>query len=330
MAHQIYSNDRVVMAGQGAWHGLGIVLPEQFTPADALRIGGLDWSVEESTALTATFAEANGEATRNIVETHKTLRRSDDKSILGTVGAGYSPVQNSTLAEIANAFNSTGQVRCETAGSLFGGKRVWFLLDAGTVEVGKRGDQVARYVMIHNTNDGTASLGGDAVNKRVVCNNTYTGALREGGSFFRFRHTSGIGLRVEDAKQALAAYWVQSRNDEAAMQAMAAKPLTRQQIQSLWTDVLIAMDGPIATNPKTESEQRRREKAIGELAYMSKVFDRESADFGANAWVAANAITNYIEHERGRLKGEGRVSANLFGSYNDHKRTAFRKALELV
>lgn len=330
MAHQIQRNDQVVMAGQGAWHGLGIVLPEQFTPADALRIGGLDWTVEESVALTATFAENNGDATRSIVETHKTLRRSDDKTILGTVGAGYTPVQNSTLAEIANAFNATGEVRCETAGSLFGGKRVWFLLNAGTVEVGKRGDRVARYVMLSNSHDGTASLGGDAVNKRVVCNNTYLGALREGGSFFRYRHTSNIGLRVEDAKQALAAYWSQTREDEQAMQAMAAKSLTRQQIQTLWTEVLVAMDGPIAANPKTESEQRRREKAIGELAYMSKVFDAEASQFGPSVWVAANAVTNYIEHDRGRLKGDGRVSANLFGSYNDHKRTAFRKALELV
>ena len=334
MAHEIRSNDTVLLARTAAWHGLGIVLPDQFSPADALRIGGLDWTVEESTSLTATFVEADGQATRNIVDTHKTLRRSDDKSILGTVGAGYGIVQNSTLADIAATFNTAGNVRCETAGSLFGGRKVWFLLDGSTVDVGGRGDIVHRYLMLHNAHDGTASLGADIVTTRVVCNNTYTGALaeskRKGSAFFRFRHTSGISLRIDDAKAALAGYAAQAQADDAAMQALAAKPLNRAEIQSLWTDVLVALDGPIAANPRNESEQRRREKAIGELAAMSRVFDAESRQYGASAWVAANAATNIIEHQRGRIRGDARTAANLFGAYADAKRTAMTKALALV
>jgi len=334
MAHEIRSNDTVLLARTAAWHGLGIVLPDTFTPAEALAIGGLNWTVEESTALTATFAEADGSATRNIVDSHKTLRRSDDKTVLGTVGAGYGIVQNSTLADIANTFSLAGQVRCETAGSLFGGRKVWFLLDGSTVDVGGRGDIVNRYIMLHNAHDGTASLGADIITTRVVCNNTYMGALaeskRKGGAFFRFRHTSNIGLRIDDAKTALQGYAAQAAADDAAMNAMAAKSLTRAEIQSLWTDVLVALDGPIASNPRNESEQRRREKAISELASMSRVFDAEARQYGASAWVAANAVTNVIEHQRGRMSGDARTSANLFGAYADAKRVAMSKALALV
>lgn len=329
MAHQITGSDSVVLARTQAWHGLGIVLPEQFSPQDALRVGRLDWTVEESTSLTACFVEPNGDAARNIVETHKTLRRSDTKSILGTVGAGYTPVQNTTLAEIAETFNKAG-VRVETAGSLFGGRKVWFLIDGGSVDVGNKGDVVNRYVMLHNAHDGTASLGGDIVTTRVVCNNTYTGALLEGGSFFRFRHTSGIGLRIDDAKKALESFRATAARDDEAMHALAAKPLTRAEIQSLWTDVLVALDGPIAASPKDEKQERRREKAVAGLADMARVFDRESSQFGATAWVAVNAITNHIQYGRGQLKGEARQSADLFGSYADAKRTAMKHALALV
>lgn len=329
MAHEIRSNDRVVLARTQAWHGLGIVLPDQFTPAEALAVGGLDWTVEESTALTATFAEVDGTATRNIIDSHKTLRRSDDKTILGTVGSGYGIVQNSTLAEIANSFNLAG-VRVETAGSLFGGRKIWFLLDGGSIDVGGKGDVTNRFIMLHNAHDGTASLGGDLVKTRVVCNNTYTGALNEGGAFFRYRHTSGIALRVEDAKQALAAFRSVTEKDDAAMQALAAKNLSRAEIQSLWTDVLVALDGPIAVNPKTESEHRRKQKAVDALVDMTRVFDAEQQQFGATAWVAANAVTNYIQYHRGRLTGDARKSADLFGSYADAKRLTMRKALALV
>ncbi len=165
---------------------------------------------------------------------------------------------------------------------------------------------------------------------RVVCANTLKGALSEGGSFFRYRHTSGISLRVEDAKQALLNFRAVAAKDDAAIAALASKTLTRDEIQSLWTEILVALDGPIAANPKNEKEARRREKAVSGLANMTRVFDAEAAQFGANAWVAANAATNYIQYYRGHLKGDARQNADLFGAYADAKRTAMKSALALV
>jgi hypothetical protein len=111
MAHEIRSNDSLVLARTAAWHGLGQILPDTVTPAEALRIGRLDWMVEESTSLTACFVGNDGTAERAIVESHKTLRRSDDQSILSTVGADYSVLQNTTLAEIATSLGSQGSAR---------------------------------------------------------------------------------------------------------------------------------------------------------------------------------------------------------------------------
>jgi hypothetical protein len=108
MAHEIRSNDSLVLARTSAWHGLGQILPDTVTPAEALTIGRLNWTVEESTSLTATFVANDGNAERAIIDTHKSLRRSDDQSILSTVGADYSVLQNSTLAEIATSLGSQG------------------------------------------------------------------------------------------------------------------------------------------------------------------------------------------------------------------------------
>jgi phage/plasmid-like protein (TIGR03299 family) len=329
MAHEIRSNDSLVLARTSAWHGLGRVLPDTVTPTEALTIGRLDWMVEESVSLAATFVGNDGSAERAIVESHKTLRRSDDKSILATVGADYCVLQNTRLAEIATALGSEGAVRVESAGSLFGGRKVFFLLHANTLDIGARGDIVEQYCLLANAHDGTMSATALPTSVRVVCNNTLTAALGATAAY-RWRHTSGLALRVEDIKAALAAYGKVAKTEADAMNTLAGKSMTRAEIQSLWTDVLVALDGPIAVNPKDEAQSRRKQRAVDALADMTRVFDREQQQFGATAWVAANAATNYIQFHRGHLKGEARQNADLFGAYADAKRTVMSKALALV
>lgn len=331
MAHGIESNDGMVLVKEKAWHGLGTIIPEAVSPTQALRLAGMDWIVEESDALTATFGADSGNPERSAVETHKTLRRSDDKTILSTVGADYCVLQNQKLAEIAEALNNSGEVKVETAGTLFGGKRQFFLLHSGTVDVGGKGDILHQYVLLANAHDGTMSATAMPTSVRVVCNNTLTMALGSASrNAYRWKHTSGLALRTDDIKAALATYGVAAKRERDAMQTLAGKSLTRDEIQSLWTDVLVSLDGPIAVNPKNERDDRRKAKAVEELAIMSRVFDREARMYGANAWVAANAATYVIEHSRGYLKGEARTNANLFGGYADDKRLVMSKALQLV
>jgi phage/plasmid-like protein (TIGR03299 family) len=329
MAHEIRNNDSLVLTRTAAWHGLGTILPEAVSPTDALRIAGLDWTVEESVSIAATFVGNDGSAERAIVDSHKTLRRSDDKSILATVGADYCVLQNTRLAEIAESLGSLGKVRIESAGSLFGGRRIFFLLKGDTLDIGNTGDIVEQYCLLVNGHDGTISTTALPTSVRVVCNNTLTAALGATAAY-RWRHTSGLALRVEDIKAALANYGKVAAADADAMNALAGKSLTRSEIQELWVDVLVALDGKIEANPKTESEQRRKQRAVDALADMTRVFDREAADYGASAWVAANAATNYIQFHRGYLKGEARQNADLLGAYADAKRTVMSKALALV
>jgi phage/plasmid-like protein (TIGR03299 family) len=331
MAHEIRSNDSLVLARTAAWHGLGKVIPSTCTPTEALDLGGLRWTVEESVSLAATFVGNDGSAERTVIDSHKTLRRSDDKSVLATVGADYCVLQNDRLAEIATALGAEGKVQVETAGSLFGGRKVFFLLHGDTLDIGGKGDIVHQYALLANAHDGTMSATILPTSVRVVCNNTLTAALGKGATgAYRWRHTSGLALKVDDIKAALAAYGKVASTEAEAMNALAAKSLTRAEIQALWTDVLVALDGPIAVNPKDEKQSRRKAKAVEEIAYMARVFDRESAQFGATAWVAANAATHLIQHERGHLKGEARQQADLFGSYAEAKRTVMRAALATV
>lgn len=311
MAHEITDRDHLVLTGEKAWHGLGTVVEHAPTAMEALRIARLDWTVSMSGPIHGTWSDDSGSDWSD----HRLIRRDDTREVFACVGSGYTPVQNNKLAELADALGGQGMVKIESAGSLNAGRRVWFLLRSQSVEIG-RGDEHVPYVMLANSHDGSISLRCYPTVVRVVCANTWRAADKgAGASGYAFRHTSNVSVRVEEIKDCLR-QWGQARDVQVGrLNKLAAASISREQIQELWVRVIEACDGPLPGTPTSPGEQRRRDRAAESLAYMARVFDKESSRFGANALVAANAATNWIEHGRGKLDGEARLNSRLFGHY---------------
>lgn len=301
MAHELKHNDGLVLARTAAWHGLGTVVESAPNPFAALRLARLEWTVEESASLTGIFNPGEQAEYRVSTDSAKVLVRSDDHTVLGVVGPDYTPVQNQTLAELAFALRDASSeqgVRIESAGSIRGGKRVWFLIQAPSIEVGAKGDVTNPYLMLTNGHDGGESLKAFGTNVRVVCANTYRAAMGQARDVISFRHTSGINERVDSLKSTINTWFASIAKGREFASALAARPMTRTQVQDLWVEVIQRLDGEIPTKPKNGWEERSREQAIAGLAHMAQVFDRESQQFGATAWVAANAATNWVQHVR--------------------------------
>ena len=121
MAHGITETDGLVLHKTRAWHGLGTVVEEAPTPNDALKIAGLDWEVEQT-------ANVRGYSRGTPVESDKWVLnvRNDTNEVLGCVTSNYTPIQNSDVAEFCERLSMDTVVKVESAGSLFGGKRLWF------------------------------------------------------------------------------------------------------------------------------------------------------------------------------------------------------------
>lgn len=88
------------------WHGLGVIVEDAPTSAEALRLAGLDWKVERQQLMLP-----DG---RVIPDQYANVRTSDG-SVLGLVTGKYQIVQN----DEAFAFTDNligGDVRYETAG----------------------------------------------------------------------------------------------------------------------------------------------------------------------------------------------------------------------
>lgn len=326
MAHEITATDHIVLAGERAWHGLGTLVSEAPTPADALTLARLDWTVSMSGPIVGAWDDG----VSLDYDGQRLIRRDDNHAVLGCVGAGFVPVQNRTLAEVADALGSTGEVKVETAGSLNGGRRVWFLLRSDSIDIGDRGDEHVPYVLLANGHDGSLALRAMPTMVRVVCANTWRAADVAGRQVgYTFRHTVNVMNRVSEMKSALASWRRQRDAQIERLNRLAAASITRDEIRDLWVRVIEACDGPLPAVPTTPGEQRRRDRAAESLGYMSQVFDREASRLGGTALVAANAATNWIEHARGRLDGEARVSSRLFGDYATMIDAAIRTTEEI-
>ena len=173
------------------WHGLGTMVPEAPTSADALRFAGLDWTVRQ---------EPIYNARGGVIPSYKSNVRDTDGSVLGIVGERYKVVQN------IDAFNFTddlvgGEVRYETAGSLRGGKLIWLLAKMPERKVAS--DAVEPYLCFTNSHDGSGGLKVCMTPIRVVCNNTLNLALGSAKRIWSMRHTENVHERLTEARDCL-------------------------------------------------------------------------------------------------------------------------------
>ena len=109
------------------WHGLGTQVEEAPTSADALRLAGLDWTVQRKP-----IQVCGGRKVDNFFANV----RSSDGAVLGVVSDRYQVVQNAEAFAFTDALiGGEGQVHYETAGSLMGGRKIWLLAKLPDTEI---------------------------------------------------------------------------------------------------------------------------------------------------------------------------------------------------
>lgn len=342
MSHEIESNDGLVLArGEPAWHGLGTVIQGSPTVPEALQIARMDYDIL-SLPLTAARRTVgwgdNGptEANETIkVETHVAQVRSDDGSVLGVVGAGYTTVQNRELAALViDAAGSEG-VTIESAGTLRGGRDVFFLAHLDTFQIGAR-DKSHVYALFTNSHDGTGALRVLPTSIRVVCQNTRRAALsgKESRALtVSERHTSNLRDRMEDVRRALRGAAAVAAHVKEEAEALAARSMTKEQVSAFFASYYAAEYGALPVGPYlslSQGDKAKRTRAVdmAEVWHATLRQETDAMGTGPSAWLAANAITRWIDHDR-TIRGGDRTHSNLMGSAADAKDKVFSLAAAL-
>src|SRR5688572_10442934 len=144
MAHEITATDNILSVLETPWHGLGVVLNNPPTVAEALRLAGLDWTVRTE-PIFASLPSIDADGSWSYAPRQapgKVVVRNDTNTILGTVGAGFTPLQNARALEWFQPWIDSGTVTIETAGSLRGGAVVWALAKIKSDPIVIKGDDV--------------------------------------------------------------------------------------------------------------------------------------------------------------------------------------------
>lgn len=313
MAHEFESG---MFVGEEAWHGLGTVLEDPPTVEEGIKTAGLDWTVLEKDIGWYTF----GEPGTNEINSHKALVRDSDNSVLGVVGSSYKPLQNREAFAFFNPFLDQQDATLETAGALREGRTVFVLakLKGSEAEV-LPGDPVNGYLLLYNSHDGTLAVGVQFTSVRVVCQNTLTFAINRGGrqdeACVKIRHTRGLKEALGAVQRAINIAGATFSASVEAYQELARKKLPVKGLENYVREVLEFEDAE--KTPKALAQ-------IEERYYTGPGYDIPGVS--GTYWGAFNAVTDWLDHHRGR-SADSSLWSSWFGESKKIRQRAMDTAL---
>lgn len=336
MSHEIES---FAYAGEQAWHGLGERLDEtRLFDVEYLKAHpALAWTCEK---LPLFLQDGRQAATSAIV-------RNTDRKILGEVGPDYTIVQNAQVIDWFRPFLETKAARAECLGSLRGGSRVYMLARFnGEAEVVK-GDAVTSHLLLAHAHDGSMVVNVGFTPIRVVCANTLRMAQDDARSkLLRLRHTQGVHAALDVVQKTID---VASKSFTATIEqykALAGSKCTDATLDQ-YVKVVFATRARVAIDPVRVAAPQLRiapssdaDRIAGVDGSRVEALAQAEAEAEAEAsegrilprvrelfqsgrgtqiegvrgtmWGAYNAVSEYVQHERGR-NADRRLDEALFG-----------------
>jgi len=312
MSHQITERDGLFTVRQAAWHGLGEVLTDYPTRAEAQRIAHPWEPTTEPVYRKVTHfgpdrVPGTPPWTYEEIEDQRLVVRSDTRSPLGVVSGTYTLASNGELYDIAEAIEGEdkGQVQYETGGSLKGGAKVWLLLRLRDPIVvgGDPNGAVIPYYALQNAHDGSGSFRGQATMTRIVCDNTSQVADMDSqarGTEFVFRHTASIGQRIEEAKSALAGWRIALATWQEQSDFLMTVRLTNEAV-GVFVDRFIPMPPPHSITPRVEANVTK-----GRFALWDIINGPTCEGINRTAYGMTQAAVEYLNHSRRAFNAESR------------------------
>lgn len=315
MAHLV---ETMAYAGKVPWHGLGVPVSNDLTPAQMMEKAGLDWKVQE----VDNYIEFNGEKK---FTGQKSLVRETDGRILTTVGENWNPVQNSEAFEFFSEYVLAGDMEMHTAGSLKDGQMTWALAKVKDSFDLFKGDQVDSYLLFSNPHQYGKSIDIRFTPIRVVCNNTLTFSLEQ-----QAEKSVKVGHRVafdaSEVKRALGIATSKLNTYKEMAQFLGSKRYTQDNVIEFFNSVF-----PRTADKRVQGKELQLDTLSRNAKFCYDALEvQPGAEYAEGSWWQAfNAVTYVTDHVQGR-NSDNRLYSNWFGGNELRKRNALKKALEMA
>lgn len=313
MAHMI---ETIAYAGEVPWHGLGVKVPADLSPAQMLDKAGLNWTVEKTPA----FANIGG---KQVSVGWSALTRSSDNSILSVVSNDWNPVQNSEAFEFFDEYCRVGDMEMHTAGSLRDGQIVWGLAKVKDSFDLFKGDQVDSYLLFTNPHKFGQCIDVRFTPIRVVCNNTLTLSLsQKSDRVVKKNHRTEFNAAEVKQTLGIATEKLAKYKEMAAF--LGSKRYTEETAKQYFNTVF-----PVIAYNKEKGPQRK-ELSKSATRALEVLDTQPGARFAEGSWWQAfNAVTYLTDHEIGRSQ-DTRLQSAWFGANKNLKIKALETAVEFA
>lgn len=324
MAHNlsIRKNGMAEMAyvGEKPWHRLGQEVPKGCSIDDMRKAAGLDWH-----AIATPVQYHNQDGLLLPYDTRRVIYRSDTSAPLGDVSEKYQLVQPQQVLEIFRDMTESGGWYIHTAGALRGGAKVWAMAtnDALSKTVGGKYDRVKANMLCATSLDGSMRTTCKLVAERVVCENTWNIALAEEGEQVVLSHRGVFDMSAIKESLGVAVYsfdaMIEQANamadravgvDEAmhVLRELFGQPTDKELKPSMPDFEFQRVMAQFGTGPKREQRSVGRAMAL----FGGEGLGANLPNAKGTAWGLLQAVTQHIDHERGRTD-DTRMDSAWFG-----------------
>ena len=328
MSHNLNQNSKTgkysfFSVREKAWHGLGQIVQDYPTSAEAIKYAGLDYTVEKRKLFTYDNEnEAANEDTEIkipeiIVPDYYATIRTDTEQVLGVVGKEYEVIQNTDAFSFFDAIVDGDGMQYETAGALGKGERIFITAKLpGYIKVGKD-DLIEQYLFLTTSHDGYGSITAAFTPVRIVCNNTLNAALRNQSNSVKIRHTLGAKERLEQAHVVMGISNKLSYELEQIFNRWATIKITDPQLKKL-IQLAMVPNKEVLQNIQAEKDDTLSTcfKNICDTAFeyaMTNPSQQQETTKGT-LFGAYNAVTGYFQNVRHYKDDEARLKSIIYGN----------------
>ena len=327
MAHNIHFNDRTgkhsfFSVQQKAWHGLGQIVQDYPTSAEALAFAGLDFTVRKAPNI-----HRLPDGRESVSDTSFFTYRDDNGAILGgRLGVDYEVVQNRDAFAFFDEIVGGDGILYETAGALGAGERIFITAKLPDyIRVGAD-DLIEKYLFLTTSHDGFGSITAAFTPVRIVCNNTLNAALRNYSNAIRIRHTQNAQDRLKQAHKVLGLSNKMSEALEGVFNRWAKVRITDAEVKKL---VALAMC------PNKETLQSLEGGRTDELStyflntcdsvleYAQTAPSQQESTTKGTLFGAYNTVAGYFQNARGYKDGEAKFKSIIGGTAQIRAQKAF-------
>jgi phage/plasmid-like protein (TIGR03299 family) len=345
MAHHINYNEAnqqhsFFSVNEKAWHGLGQIVEQYPTSAEAIRYAGLDYFVEKRPMFTYDTENNTGDPESEIlipeidVPNYFATIRTDTERVLGVVGKDYEVVQNANAFEFFDAIVGGGNgILYETAGALGNGERIFITAKLpGYIKVGRQ-DLIEQYLFLTTSHDGFGSITAAFTPVRIVCNNTLNAAMRNHSNAVKIRHTASANDRLKQAHTLMGIAGNLSGELEEIFNHWSNVRITDNQVKKL-IQVAMAPNKEVLTNLELGMLDKLSTTYTN---IVDKAFDyamgnatQQMETTAGTLFGAYNAITGYYQNVRTFKDGEAKFKSIMDGTAKTRGQVAFDLCRDFV